>query len=60
MKPGYTTSEFWITSVAPGLVMVLNSVFGWGIDWQSLMAMFAPAGAYAVSRGMAKQAQGKK
>lgn len=51
---GMKTSEFWIAAVMPGLVTILNSVFGWGIDYQSLLAMFVPSSAYAVSRGMAK------
>ena len=54
MTDGMKTSEFWIAAVAPPVITILNNVFGWGIDWQSLMAMFAPSGAYAVSRGIAK------
>lgn len=57
MTDGMKSSEFWVTAVGPGLVMILNNVFGWGVDWQSLMAMFMPASAYAVSRGMVKSNQ---
>lgn len=57
MTPGMKTSEFWLAAVVPGLVTILNSVFNWGIDWQSLMAMFTPTSAYAISRGMKKQNQ---
>ena len=61
MTQGMKSSEFWVTAVAPGLVTMLNSIFGWGIDWQTLMAMFVPSSAYAVSRGMVKgQKKGKK
>ncbi len=54
MTDGMRTSEFWIAAVAPGLVTILNAVFGWGIAWEALMAMFVPNSAYALSRGMAK------
>ena len=54
MTDGMKTSEFWIAAVAPGFITILNSVFGWGIDYQALLAMFLPNSAYAISRGMAK------
>ncbi len=53
-KPGWKTTEFWIGAVAPVLVTVLNKIFGWTIDPDQLMAMFGAGGAYAVSRGIAK------
>lgn len=48
------TSEFYVSAVGPGIVMILNALLGWGLDWQMLMAMFTPSSAYAISRGMAK------
>ena len=54
MTSGMKTSEFYVSAVAPGLVMMLNSLLGWGLDWQTLLAMFTPTSAYAISRGMAK------
>ena len=54
MTNGMKTSEFWIAAVAPGMITILNSIFGWGLDYQSLVAMFMPSSAYAISRGMAK------
>jgi len=53
-KPGMKTSEFYVAAIMPGLITILNQIFGWGIDWQSLIGMFVPSSAYAISRGMAK------
>ena len=54
MTNGMKSSEFYVAAVGPALVMLLNSIFSWGLDWQMLMAMFTPGSAYALSRGMAK------
>jgi len=54
INPGVKTSEFWVAIILPFVVAVLNSVFGWQIDTQTLLAMFGSGGAYALSRGIAK------
>lgn len=55
MTSGMKSSEFYVTALMPPILVILNAIFGWGIDWQALLAVFMPSSAYAVSRGMAKR-----
>lgn len=64
MKPGYKTSEFWVTivSMALGVLGLIVSTFfaatGWGaivLTVISGLAMILPIPGYQVSRGMAKK-----
>ena len=55
VKPGWRTSEFWL-SVTPMAVMLVLLVLGriTPDDISSLWPVFIPAGGYGISRGFVK------
>jgi hypothetical protein len=53
-KPGWRTSEFWLTVVA-ALVPLLNQGLGWSLDTSSIVAIAGVAIGYAFSRGQTKK-----
>jgi len=59
IKPGYKTTEFWLTVVATtiGLLMASGAITpGSGADrWIGLIATGLASLGYSVSRGLAKQ-----
>jgi hypothetical protein len=55
MTEGMKSSEFWVSAIMPPMITILNNIFGWGIDWESLLAMFLPASTYAASRSLVKR-----
>lgn len=58
-RPGWKTTEFWITVTAIAAVVVLMLAGRLTIeDVLQLWPIFFGGGAYAVSRGLAKKANG--
>jgi hypothetical protein len=54
MKSGIKTSEFWAVAAA-SLLTVANQGFGLGLPPEAITTFAGLAGAYAVSRGLAKK-----
>ena len=52
MKPGYTTTEFWIGILTPLGTLIV--AVGFDLDVAEMVAVMAPAVAYILSRGWAK------
>lgn len=55
-KPGYLTTEFWVTLFGLGLNFVnVADIWNWASNWHSgILATIIIAG-YTVARGQAKQ-----
>lgn len=53
MKAGVKTSEFWIAVILSGGTF-MSQVFGMDLDVSAFAAIYAPAIAYIMARGMAK------
>ncbi len=53
MKPGNKTTEFWLT-IAGMALLALNGTEYITIPWERLTVYAGSAGAYALSRGIAK------
>ena len=52
-RPGIRTSEFWITIIGMAFAAILE-VSGVDLDGETIAAVFGPAMAYVVSRGLSK------
>ena len=52
-KPGVRTSEFWVTVILSGATF-LKDFFGFEVDATAAAAVYAPAIAYIIARGLAK------
>lgn len=53
-KPGYLTTEFWLT-VSASLIAFANTTFGWHIPTDELLTIIGVIASYVLSRGLAKR-----
>lgn len=53
MTRGIRTSEFWVAIIA-GVLMEINALTNGSMDVVATAAIWGPAAAYIVSRGLAK------
>ncbi len=53
MTRGIRTSEFWVAVIA-AVLMQVNALTNGGIDVVETAAIWGPAAAYIISRGIAK------
>ena len=53
MKPGWKSSEFWLT-LANVAIPVVNQSAGWNLDTTSILGVSGAVVAYIASRGYAK------
>lgn len=55
VKPGYRTTEFWITALTYVINLLnITGAWDWVSNWHSGLLMVIAAAAYKVSRGLAK------
>tara|TARA_R100000808_G_scaffold2159_1_gene9051 strand:+ start:96 stop:287 length:192 start_codon:yes stop_codon:yes gene_type:complete len=62
MKPGWKTTEFWVTVISLVLASIASSGLLGSVDdpWPKLLALIAAGlvgGGYTISRGLAKMNQ---
>lgn len=56
-KPGWRTTEFWV-SIITALLILVNTIFGTGLNAEQIATTIAPLIAYIISRGIAKTGGG--
>lgn len=53
MKPGWKSTEFWLTIAGTSLPL-FNNIFGWHLDTTSILGMAGGIVGYILSRGYVK------
>ncbi len=56
VKPGYRTTEFWVSGVPGLLITILQALGSYGVPLPTWVGPIMAAG-YALSRGLAKKGE---